>query len=50
MHVGFARARLNIESMPSHAEIKAFAEELARETGYGIIDESEPSRVVLLKK
>ena len=50
MHVGFARARLKIESMPSHAEIKAFAEELARETGYEIVDESEPSRVVLLKK
>jgi len=50
MHVGFARARLKIESMPSHAEIKAFAEELARGTGYEIVDDSEPSRVVLLKK
>jgi len=50
MHVGFARARLSLENMPSHAEIKAFAEELARETGYEIVDESEPSRVVLLKK
>ena len=50
MHVGFARARLSLENMPSHAEIKAFAEEFARETGYEIVDESEPSRVVLLKK
>ena len=50
MHVGFARARLKIESMPSLAEIKAFAQELAQEIGYGVFDESEPSRVVLLKK
>jgi tRNA wybutosine-synthesizing protein 1 len=49
MHVGFARARLKIESMPSLAEIKAFAQELAQEIGYGVFDESEPSRVVLLK-
>jgi len=50
MHVGFARARLKIESMPRLAEIKAFSQDLARETGYEIVDESEPSRVVLLKK
>jgi wyosine [tRNA(Phe)-imidazoG37] synthetase (radical SAM superfamily) len=35
--------------MPSHAEIKAFGEELARLTGYAAIAESEPSRVLLLK-
>ncbi|KUO39447.1 MAG: wyosine biosynthesis protein TYW1 [Hadesarchaea archaeon DG-33-1] len=50
MHVGFARARLSLENMPSHAEIKDFAQELMRESGYEIADESEPSRVVLLKK
>jgi tRNA wybutosine-synthesizing protein 1 len=50
MHVGFARARLKMENMPQHQEIKAFAEELAKETGYSILDESEPSRVVLLKR
>jgi tRNA wybutosine-synthesizing protein 1 len=49
MHVGFARARLKIESMPSLVEIKAFAQELAQEIGYEVVDESEPSRVVLLK-
>ena len=49
MHVGFARARLSLESMPSHAEIKDFARKLVRESGYDITDESEPSRVVLLK-
>lgn len=50
MHVGFARARLSMDNMPLHQEIKEFAEELARETGYSILDDSEPSRVVLLKK
>lgn len=50
MHVGFARARLNLGNMPSYAEIKDFASELANETGYEIADGSEPSRVVLLKK
>lgn len=50
MHVGFARARLSLENMPSHAEIKDFARELAKESGYKITDESESSRVVLLKQ
>ncbi len=50
MHVGFARARLNMENMPLHRAIRAFAEELAQETGYSILDESEPSRVLLLKR
>ncbi len=48
MFVGYSRQRLKMENMPSHEEIKNFAEELARETGYEIADESEPSRVVLL--
>lgn len=50
MWVGYSRKRLAMENMPLHQEIKTFAEELARETGYSIVDESEPSRVVLLKK
>jgi tRNA wybutosine-synthesizing protein 1 len=50
MHVGFARTRLAMENMPLHQEIRAFAEELAQETGYSILNESEPSRVLLLKK
>jgi len=49
MHVGFARARLSLENMPSHVEIRDFARELGMESGYKIVDESEPSRVVLLK-
>jgi len=50
MWVGYSRKRLAMENMPMHGEIKAFAKELARETSYRIIDESESSRVVLLKK
>ena len=49
MHVGFARSRLSLENMPSHEEIRDFSMKLARETGYEIADESEASRVVLLK-
>jgi len=50
MFVGFSRGRLAMENMPLHGEIREFAGELARETGYELVDESEPSRVVLLKK
>ncbi|MGB9958975.1 MAG: 4-demethylwyosine synthase TYW1 [Candidatus Bathyarchaeales archaeon] len=50
MHVGFSRLRLGYESMPSHREICDFALQLARETGYNIVDESEESRVVLLSR
>lgn len=49
MHVGFARFRLSLENMPSHEEIRSFSRELACEIGYEIVDESEISRVVLLK-
>lgn len=48
MHVGFSRLRIGFEKMPSHVEIRAFALQLSKETGYNIIDESEESRVVLL--
>ena len=50
MHVGFARSRLSLENMPGHEEVKEFSADLAFETDYEIIDESEPSRVVLLKR
>jgi tRNA wybutosine-synthesizing protein 1 len=49
MFVGYARARLSMKNMPSHDEIAGFARELASRTGYQVIDESELSRVVLLK-
>ena len=50
MHVGFSRLRLGFENMPSHMEIRSFAEELSKETGYNILDESPDSRVVLLSR
>lgn len=50
MHVGFSRLRLGYESMPSHREIRDFALQLAGETSYNIVDESEKSRVVLLSR
>lgn len=50
MHVGFSRLRLSYEKMPSHNEIREFAEKLAKETSYKIIDESKESRVVLLSR
>ncbi|MCW4047084.1 MAG: 4-demethylwyosine synthase TYW1 [Candidatus Bathyarchaeota archaeon] len=50
MHVGFSTLRLRFEDMPEHDEVCAFAERLAELTGYGIIDESIESRVVLLSK
>jgi tRNA wybutosine-synthesizing protein 1 len=48
MHVGFSRLRMDFENVPSHVQIREFAAQLANETGYNIIDESEESRVVLL--
>ena len=48
MHVGFSCLRIGFEKMPSHVEIRVFALQLSKETGYNIIDESEESRVVLL--
>jgi tRNA wybutosine-synthesizing protein 1 len=50
MHVGFSRLRLGFENMPSHEEIRNFAEELAKETGYHVLDEAPESRVVLLSR
>jgi tRNA wybutosine-synthesizing protein 1 len=50
MHVGFSRLRIGFENMPSHGDIREFSTQLANETGYRIVDESEESRVVLLSK
>jgi len=50
MHVGFSRLRLGFENMPTHREIREFAVELAKETGYNILDEASESRVVLLSR
>ena len=48
MHVGYSRLRLKYENMPSHTGIRRFAQQIAEQTSYGIIDESVESRVVLL--
>lgn len=50
MYVGFSRACLAFENMPAHRDIREFAEQLADETGYEIVDESKESRVVLLSR
>jgi len=50
MSVGFSRQRLAYSTMPTHEEIKEFAEKIANSTGYKIADEKRDSRVVLLKK
>jgi tRNA wybutosine-synthesizing protein 1 len=50
MHVGFSRLRLSYGHMPNHREIREFAVQMAKETGYKLIDESQESRVVLLSR
>ncbi len=50
MHIGFSTLRLGFDNMPQHFEVKMFAEELAKKTGYVIIDDSPDSRVFLLSK
>lgn len=50
MSVGAARERLPYEAMPLHEEIKQFSEKVAELSGYRIVDEHTPSRVVLLKR
>lgn len=51
MFVGFSRNRLTINNMPSHEDIRAFAEELVKHLpGYHIEDEYAPSRVVLIMR
>lgn len=48
MFVGGSRQRLAIENMPTHEEIKEFADELNNHLGYSLIGEKKDSRVVLL--
>jgi tRNA wybutosine-synthesizing protein 1 len=50
MHIGFSNLRLSFESMPMHASVKDFAEQLAEKTGYKVINEASESRVVLLSR
>ncbi|MFH0748864.1 MAG: 4-demethylwyosine synthase TYW1 [Candidatus Bathyarchaeota archaeon] len=50
MFVGMSRLRLQFENMPTHREIKTFANELGKFSSYKILDESTKSRVVLLSR
>ena len=50
MCVGFSRKRLKYTDMPSHSEIKDFAKQISKYSGYKLIDEKKNSRVVLLMK
>lgn len=49
MHVGESQKRLPREAMPRHQEIKDFAEEISKATGFRHAGEQQSSRVVLLK-
>jgi tRNA wybutosine-synthesizing protein 1 len=50
MSLGYARARLPYETMPSIQEIEIFAKKLAKASGYLVLDKHVPSRIVLLGK
>jgi len=50
MSVGFSRARIPYEDMPSHIEIIEFAKAISDEISYPLVDEKKDSRVVLLSK
>lgn len=50
MHIGYSRKRLSQNNMPTHAEIRDFAESLCKELDWKILDEQVRSRVVLIAK
>jgi len=50
MHRGSSTLRMTASQMPTHEETKEFAERIAKETGYLLVMESVPSRVVLLAR
>ncbi|MEM0260727.1 MAG: 4-demethylwyosine synthase TYW1 [Sulfolobales archaeon] len=50
MHIGGSTLRLNRSDMPTHDEVREFARILAEMSGYKIVAESKPSRVVLLSR
>ena len=50
MSVGYARRRFGYEEMAWHDDVRAFAEALAAESGYEILDEQPASSVVLLSR
>lgn len=50
MHVGVSTARLARSDMPSHDEVREYAQMLASMIGYSVVSESRASRVVLLSR
>jgi tRNA wybutosine-synthesizing protein 1 len=50
MHVGPSTLRLTRDAMPRHKEIREFSKKLAAATGYKLLSEHAPSRIVLLSK
>ncbi|BDC19925.1 4-demethylwyosine synthase TYW1 [Acidianus sp. HS-5] len=50
MHVGPSTLRLSRDAMPRHSEVREFAKLMEKYTGYKIISEHVPSRIVLLSK
>ncbi len=50
MYVGASRYRLSRENMPRHEEVRRFAELISEKTGYPVVSESMPSRIVLLSR
>ncbi len=48
--VGYSRERMHVQNMPSQEKVRNFSETLSEETGYDILAEQPPSRVVLLGK
>lgn len=50
MSVGYARRRFGYEEMAWHEDVRAFAEALAEESGYRILDEQPLSSIVLLSR
>jgi tRNA wybutosine-synthesizing protein 1 len=50
MHIGFSGLRLGFDNMPMHGEVKEFALQLSKATGYKVLDEASESRVVLLSR
>ena len=49
MYVGSSRDRLTLDNMPTFDEVTDFATKIGNECGREIVNESEVSRVVLLK-
>ncbi len=49
MFVGSSRKRLSLDNMPSHQDVRDFAQKIADKTGRELTKESEVSRVVLLE-